>query len=121
MNNLLKITFVVARGLTPGLAPALPCEGDVKVAGFATVKIEKAYFYTKSPICELPDGSCKTASKAYLVKNNFVQTAHTEGSFTCAVFRNFDGGGGKKTVGWMLNTNLTSPKKKLERADLIGS
>ena len=64
---------------------------------------------------------CRSIRKAHLVTNNFVETAQIDGRFVCAVYRAFDGWGGKETVGWLLLDDLNPIRSKLEINDLIGN
>lgn len=100
---------------------AIDCNLKTKITGFSTVKkvdSGKAYFFKEPKKCEKE--KCPWKRKAYIVNDNFVQTSAVQGDFVCVLHRNFNGYGGKKTVGWLLLSDLNQIRTKLERADLVG-
>ena len=80
----------------------------------------KAHFY-KEPLLCVKGKFCSSIRKAYLVPNDFVQTAQVDGPFVCAIFRNFNGWGGKVRFGWLLLKDLNPIRNKLRISDLTGS
>lgn len=92
-------------------AQSSTCKKSVKVTGFTQVKSEKSYFYTRP--------NTKKKIKSYLVTRDFVQVlGQPEGPYSCVLYRNFNGYGGKQTLGWILQETLEPIRRKLERRDL---
>lgn len=105
------------------IAQAATCGGEAKIAGFSTIKTApggKAFFFQEPRDCGSSQ-TCAWQRKAYLLTGNFVQTAQMQGSFVCAIFRNYNGWGGRKTIGWLPLSALAPIRAKLERKDLQGS
>lgn len=105
------------------IAQAATCSGEAKIAGFSTIRTVpggKAFFFQEPRDCGSSQ-TCAWQRKAYLMPGNFVQTAQVQGAFVCAIFRNFDGWGGRKTIGWLPLSALAPIRAKLERKDLQGS
>jgi hypothetical protein len=118
MSILLSMLFCNAE-----LAYSAECKIDTKIKGFTTVKSahnSKSYFYKEPIMCE-KGKECRSIRKAYLVSDNFVQTAQIDGRFVCAIYRAFDGWGGKPTVGWLMLDDLNPVRDRIELKDLIGS
>ncbi len=118
-SKFISLCFILlysAAGLAVG-----KCETVSKVSGFSTIKDSvKAYFY-KDPIACESKKNCQSRKKAFLVAKNFVQTGEIQNKFVCVVFRNFDGYGGKKTIGWIMLDDLNPIRSKVERKDLMGN
>lgn len=123
MRGIRKLSlFLIVVGFSNALWAA-SCNGELKATGFSTVKAipgGKSYFFREPHMCDAQK-SCNWKRKAYLVPENFVQTAQIQNGFVCAVFRNFDGWGGKETVGWLPLADLAPIRATLEQADLLGS
>lgn len=104
-----------------GSLAASNCESVSKVTGFSTIKESvKAYFYKEPVACENKK-NCPSKKKSFLVAKNFVQTGEIQNKFVCVAFRNFDGYGGKKSIGWILQDELNPIRSRIERIDLKGS
>ena len=96
------------------ISHASTCSNPTNPTGFTQVKNEKSYFYAE------PIENKK--NKSYLVARDFVQViGKPEGTYSCVVYRNYNGYGGKQTLGWMLTDSLEPIRTKLERKDLIAS
>lgn len=99
------------------------CDKNSPITGFSKVlksAKEKVFFYKKPTACKETAG-CTIRKKSFLVAADFVQIGKLEGDFACALYRNFNGHGGKITVGWLLVSELGPIRKKLDRSDLVGS
>lgn len=115
------VVFLILSHFSYDVAFAIDCNLKTKITGFSTVKKAdsgRAYFFKEPKKCEKE--KCTWKRKAYIVSDNFVQTSNVEGDFVCVLYRNFNGYGGKKTVGWMQLSDLNPIRTKLERADLVG-
>ncbi len=90
------------------------CDKSKDVTAFSQVKDEKAFFYTQ-PLD-------KKKSKSFLITKDFIQVLGAPvGAFSCVVYRNYNGHGGKKKYGWVLTSTLHPLRVKLERKDLVAS
>lgn len=90
------------------------CDESTKVTAFTEVSNEKSFFYTH------PSDNKK--SKAFVVANDFLQVLGTPvGAYSCVVYRNYNGYGGKRKYGWLLTSSLRPSRVMLERKDLSGS
>lgn len=106
------ITFFLSSNLTS--ASVSTCNKSLKPTGFTRVKSEKSYFHSEP--------NEKKRNKSYIVTSDFVQILgqHQDG-FSCVMFRNYNGHGGKPSLGWLLTDSLEPIKTKLERKDLFAS
>lgn len=105
------------------VSEAATCSVNSPITGFTAVKTipgGKSYFFSEPRICD-QSKPCSWRRKAYLVPENFVQTAQVQNGFVCAIFRDFYGSGGRKTVGWLLLSDLEPIRTKPERKDLLGA
>jgi hypothetical protein len=119
--SIISIVFFMVF-FTSGYAFSAKQKLETKITGFSTVKSSltgKAYFYKEPKACETGK-KCHSIRKAYLIANDFVQTGPIKGQFVWAVFRDFDGYGGRETAGWLLLDDLNPIRKKLELKDLTG-
>jgi hypothetical protein len=120
--NIQKASFFFLIFFASGSLLSAKCDAGLKPSGFTTVKgsnKDKVHFYKDLRMCEAKP--CATMTKAYLLGENFVQTFQQKDGFVCALFRNYDGYGGKKTSGWLSLKDLNPIRQTLERKDLIGS
>lgn len=91
-----------------------------KITGFTSIKSEKTFFYKDPKECK-EASLCPNKRKAYLVKNDLIQTGESSGAFVCALYRNFNGYGGKETTGWLLKADLDEIKTSLTVDQIQGS
>lgn len=91
-----------------------------KVTGFTSIKSEKTFFYKEAKECT-NNTLCPNKRKAYLVKKDLVQTGESSGAFVCALYRNFNGYGGKETSGWLLKADLEEIKTSLTVDQIQGA
>jgi hypothetical protein len=120
MNKILLRALVL---FIASISQASTCDLKSSVTGFSRVKSEgiiKSFFY-KDPIKCQNEKACSSKRKAFIVPKNFVQIAGEEGEFVCAIFRNFNGYGGKITQGWILKSDLEPIKNKLSIEDFVDS
>lgn len=90
------------------------CDKSAKVTAFTQVKDEKSYLYL--------DPTEIKKSKAFVVAHDFLQVlGKPEGAYTCVVYRNYNGYGGKQKFGWVLTSSLHPARVKLGRNDLFAS